>query len=195
MSLRPVLGPVRICPAPPSAPPGVALPTHEENAEESTGSGDHDAPPYVQDALAMDFASARDDQIFGPQPSRAADLPDPAGWAAHIAQAIVEVMHGARPATQVLRWTSPEVYAVIARRGALAARREAAARGAERRQDAATDHRPRRRTQVTRVLVGHPRPDVTEASVVLVDGSGVRALAIRLVSGYGRWVVKALQIG
>ena len=52
-----------------------------------------------------------------------------------------------------------------------------------------------RRTQVTRVLVGHPRPDVTEASVVLVDGSRVRALAIRLVGRDGRWVVEALQIG
>lgn len=173
--------PIRVLPAPRHAPPGIPLPTHREGRTERARS----ASPYVQDALAVDFAAASDDQLFGPQPTRACDLPDPQRWAAHIAQGLVEVMHGVRPPSQVMRWTTPEVYAVVARRGSRAARRHGG------------DHRPRatHRTRVTRVLICEPANDVAEASVVLVDGGRVRALALRLVGRDGRWVVSALQVG
>ena len=174
------LPPVRVLPAHPHTPPGIPLPTHEQGRTERTAG----RAPYVQDALAVDFAAASDDQIFGPQPTHARDLPDPREWAAHIAQALVEVMHGARPPSQVMRWTTPEVYAVVARRGSRAARRASTG-----------GHGPMRRTRVTRVLVCEPAPDVAEASVVLIDGTRVRALAARLVGRDGRWVVEALQIG
>lgn len=172
------LRPLRVLPAARHTPPGIPLPTHEQgHAERVEG-----ATPYVQDALAVDFAAADDEQVFGPQPTHARDLPDPEEWAAHIGQAIIEVMHGTRPPSQVMRWTTPEVYAVVARRGSRAARR-AGGRG------------PRQRTRVTRARVCEPAPDVAEASVVLVDGPRVRALALRLVGRDGRWVVEALQIG
>lgn len=174
------LPPVRVLPAPRHTPPGIPLPTHEQGlTERATGT-----TPYVQDALAVDFAAASDDQLFGPQPTRACDLPDPEQWAAHIAQALVEVMHGARPPSQVMRWTAPEIYAVVARRGSRAARRAGTGgRGAS------------RRTRVTRVRICEPAADVAEASVVLIDGDRVRALAARLVGRDGRWIVEALQIG
>lgn len=173
------LQPVRVLPAPRHTPPGVPLPTHDQGQAERTAEG----APYVQDALAVDFAAASDDQIFGPQPTHARDLPDPQEWAAHIAQALVEVMHGSRPPSQVMRWTTPEVYAVVARRGSRAARRASGRRATP------------RRTRVTRVRICEPAPDVAEASVVLVDGGRVRALAARLVGRDGRWVVEALQVG
>lgn len=173
------LQPVRVLPAPRQTPPGIPLPTHDEGRAERSGAG----VPYVQDALAVDFAAASDDQIFGPQPTHARDLPDPQQWAAHIAQALVEVMHGSRPPSQVMRWTTPEVYAVVARRGSRAGRRAASRRATP------------RRTRVTRVRICEPAPDVAEASVVLVDGGRVRALAARLVGRDGRWVVEALQVG
>lgn len=176
---------VQALPAPRCSPPGLPLPTHSEGAAERAGR----RTPFVQDALAVDFAT--DAQLFGPQPTPAADLPDARGWAAHIAQGLVEVMHGSRPPAQVLRWTTPEVYALVSRRGALAARR-AAARAATHRGE---PEPPRRRTRVTRVLVCEPAPDVAEASVVLVDGRRVRALALRLVGRDGRWLVDALQVG
>lgn len=169
---------VRVLPAPRHTPPGIPLPTHEQGRLERLNG----AAPYVQDALAVDFAAASDDQLFGPQPTHARDLPDPQQWAAHIAQAIVEVMHGVRPPTQVMRWTTPEVYAMVARRGSRAARR---AGGRQ------TTHR----TTVARVRICEPAPDVAEASVVLIDGPRVRALAARLVGRDGRWVVEALQVG
>lgn len=170
--------PLQVLPAPRHTPPGVPLPTHAEGRAER---GER-VTPYVQDALAVDFASASDDQLFGPQVTRAADLPDPREWAAHIAQGLVEVMHGVRPPSQVMRWTTPEVYAVVARRGSRAGRRRTSSPAAH-------------RTRVLRVRVCEPADDVAEVSVVLVDGGRVRALALRLAGRDHRWVVEALQIG
>lgn len=177
------LQPLQVLPSPRHAPAGIPLPTHAQGRAERAVVPT--ATPYVQDSLAVDFASASDEQLFGPQPTRACDLPDPAQWAAHIAQALVEVMHGVRPPSQVMRWSTPEVYAVVARRGSRAARRAAGQRGPR------TAHR----TRVTKVLICEPADDVIEASVVLIDGERVRALALRLIGRDGRWVVEALQIG
>ncbi len=174
---------LRIVPEPSWRPP--ALPLGEALARAREGAS---RTGYVQDALAVDFSRASDHQVFGPQSTARADLPDPHPWAAQLGQALVEVMIGARPAPQVLRWTTPEVYAVLARRGALAARRAGAAR--------ASGTAPRRhRVQVRRVLVCEPADGVAEASVVLVDGARVRALALRLAGQDGRWQVEALQVG
>lgn len=174
--------PLQVLPAPRLAPAGIPLPTHAEGRAERTDG----RAPYVQDALAVDFAAASDEQLFGPQPTRACDLPDPSLWASHIAQGLVEVMHGVRPPSQVMRWTTPEVYAVVARRGSRAARRR-------------TTHGDRatsaHRTRIIRVRICEPAPDVVEAAIVLLDAGRVRALALRLVGRDGRWVVEALQIG
>lgn len=173
-----VTPPLQVLPAPRHCPPGVPLPTHEEGRAERA----RRHAPYVQDALAVDFACASDEQIFGPQVTRACDLPDPHAWVAHIAQALAEVMHGVRPPSQVMRWTSPEVYAVVARRGSRAARRLHGGRSAH-------------RTRVVRVHVCEPAPDIVEAAVVLVDAGRVRAMAIRLAGRDRKWVVEALQVG
>ena len=141
-------------------------------------------PAYVQDSLAVDLASASDEQIFGPQSTSRIDLPEPGPWAGQIAQAIVEVMSGLRPAPQVVRWTTPQVYAVIARRGALAARRRAASSRAL-----------ARRAMVRSVHVCEPADGVAECSVVVSDGARVRAMALRLTGQDGRWRVESLQIG
>ena len=91
---------------------------------------------------------------------------------------MLEVMTGLRPAPQVVRWTTPEVYAVVARRSALAARRSAAGRAP----------RKRERLQVVRVRVCEPADGVAEAAVVVRDGPRVRAVAhpprrVRTASG------------
>lgn len=172
---------IQISPAPSARPVAVPLPTHDQAAATPRG-----ATPYVQDALAVDFRAASEEQVFGVQPTVAEELPEAAGWSARIGQALIEVMHGARPPAQVLRWTSAEVYTVVARRGALAARRA----GHQRRQGEGIT----RRVRVRSARVCHPRDDVTEASLVVVDGRRVRALAMRLEGRDGRWVVTALQV-
>lgn len=179
----PALSPLRVVPTHQSRPPALPLDVALARAAAATTSTD-----YVQDALAVDFSRASDRQVFGPQSTPRADLPEPRDWAARIGQALVEVMTGSRPAPQVLRWTTPEVYAVVARRGALAARRAGAGR--------LTDRSPvRHRVAVRRVLVCEPADGVAEASVVVVDGGRVRALAMRLTGQDGRWRVEALQVG
>ena len=96
------LTPLRIVPAPRTRPPVLS-------ELESWVPADSGPARYVQDALAVDFDTMTDEQLFGERPTRRDDLPDPRPWAGHIAQALVEVMAGARPAPQVLRWTTPEV--------------------------------------------------------------------------------------
>jgi hypothetical protein len=139
---------------------------------------------YVQGTLAVDFA-ASDDSLFGPQRTVRDDLPDPAVWAGRITHALLEVMMGLRPAPQVVRWTTPEVYAVIARRSALAARRSAAGRVP----------RQRERLRVLRVRVCEPADGIAEAAIVVHHGDRVRAVAIRLEGQDGKWRISALQIG
>ncbi len=168
----PMLEPIRVLPAPRHRPPVIVETDDPVQVEPES--------PYIQDALAMDFSGVSDEQLFGPQPTGRRNLPDPTHWAGHLAQALVEVMAGARPAPQLLRWTTPEVYAVVARRAAVSARRGLPAT---------------RRATVRSVRVCEPADGVAEASAVVLDGERVRALALRLVGLDGRWRIEALQIG
>lgn len=166
--------------APPSnRPPAIPLTDALRRAVDALGH-----PGYIQDSLAVDLASASDEQLFGPQSTSRADLPEPAAWVGQIAQAIVEVMSGLRPAAQVVRWTTPQVYAVIARRGALAGRRRANG-----------SRVTALRAVVRSVHVCEPADGVAECSVVVSEGVRVRAMAVRLTGQDGRWRVEALQIG
>ena len=167
-------GPLRARPIPDPSPPVLS------------GAQPEPPPtPFVQGTLAFSLAVGAD-EFFGPQPTSARDLPDPQAWVAHLAQALVEVMSGTRPAPQVIRWTSPEVYSTVARRSAMAARRRAA-NGAS--------VRPGRRAVVRRVRVCEPADGVVEACAVVVDSGRVRALALRLVGVDRRWLVTELQVG
>ena len=150
--------------------------------------------PFIQGALAMDFSGDRnpvnpvnpvqdaldqDSAYFDPQRTLSRDLPEPKAWVRHMAQALVEVMSGARPAPQVIRWTTPEVYSVVARRNAVSGRRAIVAR----------------RALVRQVRICEPADGVLEACAVVVDNGRVRALAMRLMGVDRRWVVSELQVG
>jgi Family of unknown function (DUF6459) len=135
--------------------------------------------PYVQDALAIDY-TPDDDRYFDRQRSRSVELPDPQAFVPQLAQALVEVMVGARPCPQVIRWTSPEVYAVLARRSLVAARR-------------GLQHS--RRPVVRRIRIHDISEGVVEAAVVVVYPDRFRAMAMRLAGVDHRWVVTDLVIG
>jgi hypothetical protein len=142
--------------------------------------------PFVQGTLAINFRDHYDASsdprtlaYFGPQHAFSRDLPEPKAWVTSMAQALVEVMSGARPAPQVIRWTTPEVYSVVARRNAVSARRAVVARPAI----------------VRGVRICEPADGVVEACAVVVDNGRVRALAMRLTGLDRRWVVSALQVG
>lgn len=170
-------GAIRVVPAPPNRPAALPLSSGPEDRT--------DEFCYVQDPLGVDLLAAR----CPTRPTRpdCSPLPDPRVWAGQVARALVEVMHGARPSAQIVRWVSAEVYSAVAHRGDVAARRESARLIAGRART--------RRVVVTRVQVCRPREGVAEVAVVLVDSGRVRALALRLRAKGGRWLVEALQVG
>ena len=145
--------------------------------------------PFIQGTLAISFGGdcdavadprdPRDPEDFGPQRAFSSDLPEPKAWVRYMAQALIEVMSGARPAPQVIRWTTPEVYSAVARRNAASARRTVIAR----------------RAIVRRVRICEPVDGVVEACAVVVDNGRVRAIAMRLIGVDRRWVVSELQVG
>jgi Family of unknown function (DUF6459) len=141
-----------------------------------------DRPLPVSDAQGVLVLSGSDraegDAGSGPQ-----RVPPPAeAWARQFVQAALEVSNGRRPVSQLVRWTTDEVFALLCRRAALAQRIE----------------RPGGVAPVTVVRslrVCRPADGVAEASAVVVDRGRVRAVALRLEDLAGRWRVCALEIG
>lgn len=105
-------------------------------------------------------------------------------WAARFAQAVVEVLGGDRPVTQLLRWTSGHVYEDLTRRVRILARTAPA-----------TQRLRTIRPQVRSVHVCHPTPDCAEVSIHVRHGRRSRAIAARLERADGRWQCTALQLG
>lgn len=105
-------------------------------------------------------------------------------WSGRFAQAVIEVIGGDRSPHQLLRCTTPGVYADLMRRSAAL------------NQVAAPDQRRRRlRAQVRSVHVFQPGPLAAEISVHVRHGERSRALAARIEQLEGRWVCTALEFG
>lgn len=153
--------------------------------------------PAVQGTLALDLVPPVPAEAEPPLPDPPApigddwgddppsrtdpvELPDPRRWAAMIAQAVVEIVAGRRPAVQVVRWLETPVYERV-RRSAEAT----ATRGARR---AGTPVR------VRRVRVSTDLDGAVEAVVIVDDGLRCRALALRLEALGGRWLCSALEM-
>jgi hypothetical protein len=116
---------------------------------------------------------------FGPRPTRRAALPAPRTWAGRVVQAIVEVLAGVRPATQLVRWTTAEVYEEISSR--------VLAHSGE------TEGPPR---GVVRSLhVSEPADGVAEVCALVWRGARSTAVALRLEGMDGRWQCTALELG
>jgi hypothetical protein len=150
---------------------------------------------YVQGALAVDFRPAAaagvrravaaiqeayDDSA--PKATPTVDLPDARQWGGRIAQAIAEVLAGTRSPAQVVRWTTPEIHAQIARLASTSARREGLRRATA------------RRSVVRAVRCEQSRDGSAEIAAVLDDGRRARALALQLTGLDGRWRVTAWRL-
>ena len=114
-----------------------------------------------------------------PQPTPTAALPHRRAWSARFAQAVVEVLAGDRPVSQLVRWTTTSVYDDLA---ALvvgpAAVRGAAARGV-----------------VRSIHVSEPVDGVAEVAALVRRGARSTAVALRLEGLDGRWQCTALELG
>ncbi len=116
-------------------------------------------------------------------------------WAGTFAQAVVEVVGGDRPASQLVRWTSRTVHEDLTRRALLVARAGAHVPGQARVQPV--------RPQVLSVHTCFPCRDVLEASVHISYGRRSRAIAARFERRHRagaaqprtgeRWLCTALQ--
>lgn len=149
----------------------------------------------VQGTLALDLTAHQDppDDVPVLLSGRDGDVVD-IGRAARreferfsgrIVQAVVEIVGGDRPVTQVLRWTTPEVYQDLGRRAQLVAR--------------AVDRRPGQggiqgiRPQVVGVHACFVADGVSEVSAHVRYGGRSRAVAARFERRRDRWVCAALE--
>ncbi|MEZ5096660.1 MAG: Rv3235 family protein [Nocardioides sp.] len=94
---------------------------------------------------------------------------------------------GDRPVSQVLRWTSAEVYADLARRAVLVARAGGRPPGLGRMAGPAV------RPQVAGVRTSVVAAEAVEVSVHVRHGARSRAIAARLEVRGGRWQCVALE--
>jgi len=105
-------------------------------------------------------------------------------WAARFAQVVVEVVAGDRSVSQLLRCTTPEVYADLSRRTAVLHR------------SVAPHQRLRRQRAVVRsVHVFCPVVTAAEVSVHVRHGDRGRAIAARLEYRDRRWQCVAIEFG
>jgi hypothetical protein len=142
----------------------------------------------VQGTLALHLDGSTD-----PYEPPLTAVPDPIGpgchelesWAPRFAQAAVEIAGGDRPVTQLLRWTSPEVYADLGRRAQVV-------RSAVLRDSSSA------RVQQVRPLVESSHTcwlgeGAAEVSVRVRYGRRSRAVAIRFEQRQGRWLAVAVE--
>jgi hypothetical protein len=115
-----------------------------------------------------------------PTSSRRDLLPDPRPWTARLAQAIAEVLAGARSPGQLGDVASLDVLRML-ERGAGRLGGDSAG--------------PRRRPVVRSVHVSEPCDGVAEGCAVVDTGARRRALALRLEEVRGRWRCTALHVG
>jgi len=116
------------------------------------------------------------------------ELPDPRPLAGQLAQAVVEVLSGARPLTQLLTRVDEQIYAELA---ALAPDPGTAPTFGRNRGVIRPEDRPRVRS----VHVSRPAADVAEVAARVQTNGRSRAVALRLEEWRGRWRCSALVVG
>lgn len=116
-------------------------------------------------------------EYFAPQPTSAAELPDPTPLLRSLTQGVLEVFAGVREIDQLARWFSEEAYAKLLTRANLSARARSA-RGTA----------PVRPVfELLSIRVTEPADGVVEAVVIVAGPGRTRAAAIRLEGLDRRW--------
>lgn len=114
-----------------------------------------------------------------PTPGR----PDLSWWAPLLAQAIVEAEVGDRPLAQLARWTTDEVYDVVATRRAAQVQRTVLTR------------RSTARAVIASIHVCHITADIAEVCATVRCAGRARAVALRLEGSDEAWRCTAVQLG
>jgi hypothetical protein len=106
-------------------------------------------------------------------------LPEPLAWTARLAQAVAEVLAGARPAGQLSRYTTLEMLDRLDRWAGRLQRPGA----------------PTLRPLVRSVHVSRPVVHAVEACAVIDTGPRRRAIALRIEARHGSWQCTSLELG
>jgi len=171
---------VRLCAVPDSAPPYddealagtlAAGPAHTASADGGVGTSPADAGqrsddgrgrrPPIPDPDRPDPDRLDSGDASGAGPDRGAAP----GWPSLFAQVLVETLAGARPAGQIVPWTTQRARSNIQRLGPTLTAGQPTAR---------------QRPLVRRVVTSRPCSDVLEMTVIVGFGPRIRALAVRL---------------
>ncbi len=120
--------------------------------------------------------------------ARRDDLPDPLPMAGELAQAVVEVLAGERPITQLLTRFDGHTY------GELAARAPDPVTHPTLGSARAGIH-PWERPKIRTVHVSRPAEGVAEVTARVQTNGRSRAVALRLEGWQGRWRCSALDVG
>ena len=149
------------------------------------------AADYTQGALALTYPlpsglealpQARALSVVPPpQETPRADAAET--WAAHLLQAVLEVVSGDRPLSQLVRWTDGRVYRQIAHRQQLRSSLRTATRLRGGRQHVATVH------------VCQLSATTAEVAARVITGPRSSAMAARLELHRSRWMCTAIQFG
>lgn len=158
----------------------------------------------VQGALALDLTPRLDPPEAGTATGRhagdviAIDARDRAAleqWSRRYAQAVVEIVAGDRPASQLVRWHTPAIHQELGRRAGIVARAGVHQAGLGR------GRRPVVRPHVVNARTCFIAPGIAEVAIHVRYGERSRAIAARfemqagaLSSAQGgRWVATALE--
>jgi hypothetical protein len=121
---------------------------------------------------------------FAPQPTSAADLPDPVPLVRNLTGGVLEALAGVRDIDQFARWLTEDAYRALLTRVNLATRARSA-RGV-----------PAARPVHVILSVHHSEPadGVVEAVVIVAGPARTRAVAIRLEGIDRRWRATSLAL-
>ena len=120
--------------------------------------------------------------------ARRGDLPDPGPVAGELAQAVVEVLAGDRPLTQLLTRFDDHTYAQLAARAPDPATHPTLG-------PARAGIHPWQRPKIRTVHVSRPAAGVAEVTARVQTNGRSRAVALRLEEWQGRWRCSALDVG
>jgi len=138
-----------------------------------------------------DFTTAHAEAGYRLAVTRAArrgDLPDPRPVAGELAQAVVEVLAGDRPLTQLLTRFDDHTYAQLAARAPDPATHPTLG-------PARAGIHPWQRPKIRTVHVSRPAAGVAEVTARVQTNGRSRAVALRLEEWQGRWRCSALDVG
>ncbi|GLJ61086.1 hypothetical protein GCM10017576_12150 [Microbacterium barkeri] len=124
------------------------------------------------------------EELFAPQRTSSAELPDPAPLVAALTRGILEALAGTREVDQLARWLAEETYLKLVQRANLSRRARSARR--------LPAQRPVFTVRAMRQMA--PADGVVEVVVIVAMPDRTRALAMRLEGLDRRWRATDIRI-